>query len=301
VRGARESGSWATGLVAGAIVCVAPAARAQEAGGGPPAATGGEAEGCFAAAERAQPLMRQHKFREARADLETCARDVCPKVARNDCRAWLAQVVEQQPSIVIVGHAERGGEVHEVHGIRATVDGGEIVEHADAAPFAIDPGPHHLKLERVGALPVEEDVEVAPGDRERVIPANWRDAAPPPPPPPRPTEPARPVPPSVYVMGAVGAIGAGVGAYLEIAGLSKRSQLDTQCKPTRTCAQTDVDTAHDYTRAGDITLAGAGVFLAGALILYLVRPVEGPAKDDGAGWLVGPVPGGFLAGIQGRL
>src|SRR5579862_5784894 len=61
----------------------------------------GEADACFTAAERAQPLMRDKRFREARADLEMCARDVCPKVARADCREWLSEVALEQPTIVI--------------------------------------------------------------------------------------------------------------------------------------------------------------------------------------------------------
>src|ERR1019366_9772271 len=47
------------------------------------------ADACFGAAERAQPLLRQKKLREARAVLEVCARDGCPRVARSDCREWL--------------------------------------------------------------------------------------------------------------------------------------------------------------------------------------------------------------------
>src|SRR5260221_6239099 len=112
------------------VVLAESPARAQEG-----AEVQSEAEGCFAAAERAQPLMRQRRFREARADLETCARDVCPRVARTDCRSWLADVAEQQPSIVIAAHDVRGDEVREVHGVRAVVDGAIVVERADASPF----------------------------------------------------------------------------------------------------------------------------------------------------------------------
>ena len=56
-----------------------------------------EVEVCFSAAERAQPLMKQKRMREARAELEVCARDLCPRAARNDCREWLADVTRREP------------------------------------------------------------------------------------------------------------------------------------------------------------------------------------------------------------
>jgi hypothetical protein len=256
-----------------------------------------ETEACFAAAERAQPLMRQRKFREARTDLETCARDLCPRVARTDCRSWLAEVAEQQPSIVIAAHEVRGVETHDVHGVRAIVDGAIVIERADASSFAIDPGSHRLKLERVGAPPVEQDVEVREGEKDRVVVVTWRavEGALPPVP-----VPSRPVPPSVYVMGGLGAVALGVGTYLEVTGLSMRSQLDP-CQPTRTCRQDFVDTARSYVRAGGITLGAGALFVVGAALLYFTRPTVEPSALDDVGWMIGPAPGGFLAGVRGRL
>src|SRR5215472_8383104 len=78
-------------------ICLA-SARAQEA------VAPNESDACFSAAERAQPLMRQKHLREARVELEMCARDACPRVARSDCRSWLANVMNLQPTIVINGH-----------------------------------------------------------------------------------------------------------------------------------------------------------------------------------------------------
>jgi hypothetical protein len=113
--------------------------------------------------------------------------------------------------------------------------------------------------------------------------------------------PSRPVPPSVFVAGAVGLFAAGVGTYFEAAGLSQRHTLDTSCRPTQTCTQAQVDSARTQVRIGDVTLAGGLVFLAGAAILYFTRPtVEKPQEPDGSAW-IGIVPGGFVAGAQGKL
>lgn len=256
-----------------------------------------EAEACFAAAERAQPLMRQRKFREARADLETCARDLCPRVARTDCRSWLAEVAELQPSIVIAAREVRGDDTRDVHDVRATVDGAIAVERADAGPFAIDPGSHRLKLERAGAPPVEQDVEIREGEKGRVIAVTWHTSGVA---GPRVPAASRPVPPSVYVMGGLGSVALAVGAYLEGTGLSRRAQLD-QCRPTRTCRQDFIDEARSYVRAGDITLSAGGVFVIGAAILYFTRPIVESSPDGNVSWMIGPAPGGFLAGVRGHL
>jgi len=101
-------------------------------------------------------------------------------------------------------------------------------------------------------------------------------------------------------MGGLGVVALGIGTYLEVTGLSKRSQLDA-CRPTRTCTADAVDTAHAYVLAGDFTLGGGALFVAGAALLYLFRPtVEVPSKD-GVGWTIGPAPGGIVAGVRGTL
>src|SRR5271166_4417569 len=123
-------------VFAAAILCVTTGVTAAQAQEAPPEpGNTGEADACFGAAERAQPLLRQKRLREARALLEVCARDVCPRVARTDCREWLAEATDAQPSIVIAAHELRGrDEVRDVHGVRATIDTTIVLEAADASP-----------------------------------------------------------------------------------------------------------------------------------------------------------------------
>lgn len=99
------------------------------------------AEACFSAAERAQPLLRQKKIREARALLDVCARDACPRVARTDCRQWLAEATDAQPSIVVAAHAVSGsGASVDVPGVRVVIDDALVVEATEGTPIVIDPG-----------------------------------------------------------------------------------------------------------------------------------------------------------------
>jgi hypothetical protein len=262
--------------------------RAQPAAASP--GDGSDADACFNAAERAQPLLRQKRFRDAKAVLEVCARDVCPRAARTDCRQWLSEAIDAQPSILIVAHESRGRDVHDVHGLRATVDATYVVEEADTTPLMLDPGRHRIKLERPDSPPIEQSVDVHEGDKNHVVDFYWRVAA----------EPlaTRPVPTSVYLTLAI-AGGAGVvGAIFEVTGLTKRGALDS-CKPS--CPQSEVDTARSLTAVGDVSLGVAALFAVSATILYLARPtVEAPPEAVTA-WTVAPVPGGFVGGFRLHL
>jgi hypothetical protein len=268
----------------------APWAEAQEA------VAPDESDACFTAAERAQPLMRQKRLREARVELEMCARDACPRVARSDCRSWLQNVINQQPTIVITGHEVRGNEVSDVRGIRATIDGAIIVENADATPVAIDPGPHRLHLEREGGDALEQDIDVRDGEKGRILHVYWRAAAPKgesPSPAPSPT------PPAVYVFGGLGLASAGVGTYLEIAGWSKRNDLESTCKQTRSCGADQVNAAKDLFLAGDLTLGAGLVLVATAAYFYFARPAANASSRTGnIRWALGGTPRAFEAGLQ---
>jgi hypothetical protein len=274
-----------------AMTWVVATARAEEA---PAVAPQDTADACFSAAERAQPLLRQKKLREARALLDVCARDLCPRVARSDCREWLAEATDAQPSIVISAHeVGGGGPARDVRGVRAIIDDALIVDRVDTTPIVIDPGRHRLRLERAGADAVIRDVDISEGEKGRVVDVYWHVAA--------TVIPSRPVPSSVFVAGAVGLLAAGVGAYFEFSGLSQRHDLDTSCKPTATCTQSQVDSARTQLRVGDAVVGGGLLFLAGAMVLYLTRPAtHAEPEPEQSGW-IGVVPGGVVAGARGTM
>ncbi|MGH7270268.1 MAG: hypothetical protein ACREJ3_07525, partial [Polyangiaceae bacterium] len=208
-------------------------------------AVSSDADACFSAAERAQPLLRQKRLREARALLQICSRDACPRAARTDCLEWLSEATDAQPTILIGAHEIAGdAPARDVHHVRAIIDETLVFENAEASPLLIDPGRHRIRLEREGAAPLEEDVDIHEGDTNRVIDFTWRD--------PVAAAPLRPVPLSATIFGAFGATALGVGAALEASGLSERQRLDSTCQATRTCAQSDVDAARNTTRAGDV-------------------------------------------------
>lgn len=262
----------------------------------------GEADACFTAAERAQPLMKQRRFREARAELEMCARDVCPRVARTDCRDWLADVAAQQPSIVIAAHEVNGRhEMRDVAGVHALIDGGIVIEKVDATAVPLDPGRHRVRIEREGREPLEQNIELREGEKNRIVNFYWQTPWVAQEHRPEPGY-ARPTPASVYVLGVLGLATLGVGTYFEASGFSKRSGLDS-CKGAASgCPQWQVNDAQGTMRVGDVTLGVGLAMLAGAGILYLARPEEPRTPPrEAVRWLLGPLPGGLMAGVGGSL
>jgi hypothetical protein len=225
------------------------------------------ADACFSAAERAQPLLRQKRFREGRALLEICARDACPHSARSDCREWLAETIDAQSSVIVSAHEVRGdGDtrmVVDIHGVRAVIDDALVVDNADKTSISIDPGRHRLRVERPGVDPVVQDIDVREGEKSRVVDVYWHVAD---------IAPSRPVPASVYVTGAIGLVTIGVGTYFEIAGFSERHTLDTSCRAARSCSQAQVDFARTQIGVGDAAIGGGLLFLTSAAILYFTRP-----------------------------
>ena len=277
-----------------------------------------DVEACFAAAEQAQPLMKQRKLRAAQRHLEVCARESCPRAARTDCRTWLADVTRAEPTVVFVAREERpSGESRAIDDVRVSVDGEVLVAaHLDVNAVAVDPGVHTLTFVHPGFDPVEQRIDVREGERDREVDVVFRATGPlvvgAPPVPPRPgphpeppvtPEPAtsRPVPIAVYGLAGAGVVALGIGVVMEGLGLSDRSHLVDTCQPTRSCAPSDVDSARNRVLAGDIAIGVSAVLFAGSAYLYFTRDTR-PATSTGALRLrLGPSGRGFFAGLEGSL
>jgi hypothetical protein len=234
--------------------------------------------GCAQAYESAQRLREARRLRDAREQLLVCARPECPTLLRRDCAPWLGEVDAAIPSVVIVAHGADGRT--QVDG-RVLADGAVVASRVDATPIALDPGEHLLVVEMAGGARAEERVTLREGEREHRVDVTLPVAETSPPaaeprtprtshadePSPSPAE--RPVPPLVYVLGAAGIAVATIGAYFQIAGMSKRSDLFT-CEPA--CSSSQVDDARRSLWIGNVALTVGVVSLAGALVLYFLRP-----------------------------
>lgn len=269
---------------------------------------------CLGAYISAQRLRQEDKLVEAREQLLTCARDVCPPTLKKDCITWTAEVDQALPSVVIDARDSDGADVIDV---KVTVDGRPFADRIDGKPRPVNPGVHTFRYETEGAAPVAEKVVIRTGDKMRKVTVRFatgskgatpaptatsKDKADPddttPPtggPDPDKDRPqyTRPVPAGVYVFGAVGLAAFAGFTYFALKFDSQVNDLDS-CKPR--CSPDKVDDANSTRTISYIPL-GVGIVSVGvAAIWYLARPkVEVEKKAWEPRLDVRQVAGGGLA------
>ncbi len=134
------------------------------------AETTGTKEACLSAADEGQSLRDDAKHMLAREQFLACAREVCPRIVRDQCTEWLRQLDEATPTVVFGAKDDCGNDVTSA---RVTSDGKLVTDHLDGKPVALDPGPHDIVFEREGAAPVTVHVVLRTGEKNRdVSPTN---------------------------------------------------------------------------------------------------------------------------------
>jgi hypothetical protein len=222
---------------------------------------------CAAAYERAQVSRLDLELARAREELAVCATDPCPARMRRQCATWAREVEQEMPSVVVSVRAPKGGAVA---GARLLVDG---EPSALDAVIALDPGKHVLRVEAPGVRSQEREVSLALRERRReiefVLEGKPRKARTPP-----PAARSEALPASVWVLGAVGITGLGVGTYVGLGALSRRSDLDA-CKPS--CPREDVDRVERDYVISEIAVGVGVVALGAAAVIAFGSSRESPA------------------------
>ena len=279
-----------------------------------------EKEACVNASEQAQTLRDDGKFRQARAALMTCGRDVCPGIVRRDCEKWLTELDTAQPTVVLGARDPNGSDVP---GARVKLDGAPLLDRLDGKPVPVDPGEHVFRYEGGGSMPVEQRVVVRVGEKNRSLtailmpPASaamaaTTPAAPAPssgasdsaasPAPDAPQEPnaKRPLPVSFWIFGGITVASAASFVYFGVSGQSDVNNLRATCSPN--CAQSDVDAAHTKLVVADISAVVGGAALVGTILSAVLR---GKAKPATAALItqteVHPVLGGAMTTWTARF
>ncbi|MDP9152531.1 MAG: hypothetical protein M3O36_21605 [Myxococcota bacterium] len=156
----------ASSLLLDAIVLSSTTAGARAPGAPAP----GTKEACLTAADEGQSLRDDSKHMLAREQFLGCAREVCPRIVRDQCTEWLRQLDESTPTVVFGDKDDRGNDVTSA---RVTADGKLLTDHLDGKPVAMDPGPHDIVFEREGTPPVTVHVVLRTGEKNRdVSPTN---------------------------------------------------------------------------------------------------------------------------------
>ncbi len=262
------------------------------AAGGGSAARADDAVACARSAESAQALRSAAKVVRARQALLVCVRDVCPRIVRQDCLRWLAEVDAALPSVVF---RARGSDGSDVTAVQVYLDGQKVAERLTGISIPVDPGAHTLRFVDASDVQVVLQVLVAEGEQHRVFSVTMPES--------RgarsslaPAEPAtRPVPALTWALGGLAVAGGAAFGILVRTGASDFDRLEDSCGRTRSCTDGQVAGARAQYVAADIALGVGIAALGGAAWSFLERPAASPA----AGLSLTPLGGGALAGWRG--
>jgi hypothetical protein len=253
---------------------------------GAPSATDAK-KACIAQHESAQTFRKTGKLLEARDATLVCSRDECPGAIRSDCVEWLDLVSKTIPSLVVRAKLDD----KDVFDVRVSIDGKLIKSHLDGAPFELNPGAHSVRFEYAGFDPLEQQILVLEGEKNRVVAANFAKAVPVSAQPlqrpaehdaPAPVDTYRPTPVLTYVLGGVAVLGVAGFASFGTLGQQKKKDLESSCRPV--CSDNDLQPVRTQFILADASLGLAIASTVVAGVLYFTRPAKPlpPAMSQGS-------------------
>ena len=223
---------------------------------------------CVDAHARSQELRKANKFRDSRAQLLVCADESCPNLVRTDCVAWLSQIEERVPVVMIDA---RDADGRALTAVRVIVDGGRLIDSLDEPVVRLDSGQHQFRFEHDGSIPIDMNVSLREGEPRRTLLVKFvaarvanevRRAAPTTPGPPlataapTPASSTRSVHPRAPILtGAVAVAALGSLTYFGVRGLQAADQLRDECSSS--CAPARVAPVRTQLLVADISLATA--------------------------------------------
>lgn len=222
---------------------------------------------CTDAADRGQEARDKGRLQSARERFTSCARETCPAEVAKACRAWLADVVARQPTVVVqvVDASER-----DRTDARVTIDGAASDAHVTGTAVIVDPGVHDLRA-TVGMLWATERFVAREREHGRAIRLVLAD--PPNPPAGTNAEPARREarrgggPPLVsWVFGSVGILSLGAFTVLGLDGAATTRRLEATC--ARPCNDPAIDATRREFLVADLALGVGIVALAAGAVLW---------------------------------
>lgn len=235
---------------------------------------------CASKHELAQVLRNAGKLVEAREALVACSQAACQTAVRADCVGWFDQVSDTIPTVVL---SAKTGSKDEVNA-RVAIDAKAASLRPDGKPIELNPGVHVVRFENPPFDPVEQQILLVPGEKNRIVSATFGEPEPAPEavelktvaPPPRDSAPPpathRPIPAMSYVMGGLAVAGAAGFAGFALWGQNQRNSLESTCRPV--CVPSKVDEVHTKFIVADVSLGVAAAAAVTASILYFARPAE---------------------------
>ncbi|MCA9622604.1 MAG: hypothetical protein KC731_26470 [Myxococcales bacterium] len=265
---------------------------------------------CVAAFDGAQEARGEGALKASREALRICADLTCPSPIRAKCVPWLEEVELALPTVVLAALSSDGRDLTDV---TVSLNGEVLAASLDGRAIPLDPGLSRLRFERLGAEPVELELLVKAGEKNRLVTARFPSLEPivpepspepspepaPQIPPPRPRDPEGEVAglsPFVYVGYGLAAVGLGTGAATAGVAYARYDDVKARCDGPTGCTADDIDAAEriSHVATASFVVAGAGALLGTvALILSL------PSDDDKRSLAVAMAPSSFA--LRGRF
>jgi hypothetical protein len=236
-------------------------------------------ERCVSEHERARMLRLDEQWMEARAAMGRCSSESCPLAIRSDCHVWLEEVAQAIPTLLIIVERDDDGS----RPVLMELDGHRSELSDLARPMEVVPGRHRLRFVLDSYAPVESEIVVQKGEKNRLVKVHFAHA---PSVSPVPVvrapaqatrgESSRPIPLSSYILMSGALLAAATSTVLLVSALSMRADARATCAPV--CGSDVRQAVEMRLRFADLS-GGVGLVL-GALSAYtfLSRPaVYSPA------------------------
>jgi hypothetical protein len=265
---------------------------------------------CFDGATQGQTLRDQHKLVEARAQFAICARQTCPKQVSKDCTAWLEQVDQAMPTVVVSAKDSAGRDLIDV---TVTMDDRPFATKLTGEAVSVNPGLHVLHFETKDGGRLDHQVLVREGVKNQNVDVTIT----------APATPSLGIPPATpagaatgsgtggagagpaeapgasagpwrtigFVAGGVGIAGLGLGAAFGVKAMSDKNSA--QCDATNACTPGPLSDARTSATISSVGFIAGGVLLAGGAALVLLAP----RRPEAAALRVAPAVGARDAGL----
>ena len=230
--------------------------------------------------EKAQEERAAGHLRSALLHLKSCIDPSCAKFIRDDCARWMDQVESALPTVVFA--AQRKGQ--DLTDVEVSCDGEPLMISLDGKAVPVDPGPHDFSFKAPDMDPMQRQIVIREGERNRMIAVEFSVAE---------TSASTTADANLaaesgrhktiahylpYGLAGLGALGGAGFALFAIQGNSQKGDLERSCSPH--CQSSQVDSVKTKYVVADTCLAVGLVSVGVATYLFLTRRSQGASDRD---------------------
>jgi hypothetical protein len=283
--------------VASLLVLVAPLASVVTLF---PSTARADVAACIASSEQALTLRKQGKLRDAMQQLAQCADPSCPAEVSSDCAVRINAVSAAIPTLIL---AAKDGGGNDLYDVRVSMDGAPLAAKLDGRPMSIDPGEHTFHFEVAGQPPLDKQLVLREGEKDRRETIVLGPPA------------ASPAPTAsgssfwntqrtlAVIGGGLGVVGLGVGALFGGLAIGDQNMEKSNCSSSacsnRPQAQADFTTGNSNATVSTVAFIAGGALVAAGAVLYFTAHDPAAATSTGRLYLAPSTTGSGPAFMLG--